>query len=1081
MRLNSAQKSAVEYLDGPLLVLAGPGTGKTQLLSAKVAHILEHTDTTPDSILCLTFTEAGATNMRTRLSSIIGSRAATELHIGTYHNFGTKILKKYREYSPNFSRPLESNVDEVTMYQIVSSIQKSLPLSDILHKENTKNITSAISEAKNARLTADDLLKVAEQNLKDTAEVNRRSQPIFKNLKRGMKYDLAIDTVYQPLADLIAQFVSDQPIVKNVERELNTALRELDAAFTKATEESSVSPLTKWRNHHFELDGDGSYRLKNLIANKKLLSLCNIMRAYNAHLEEHGLYDYSDMIGLAIEVLSTDEGFRLTMSEQFQHILLDEFQDTNPSQFELIRLLTDYEQPLIMAVGDDDQAIYEFQGASASNLIDFRNHYNAHVITLTENYRSPQEILDFSRSLATQISSSFAHHFAVEKTLTSNTPGTHCIARHHFTSSDAEYSWIADDIKRKIANGISPNEIAIIFAKHRHISPAIPYLKAVGLNLAYEKRENILEDPAIRELCILADFIRDLAAEGRPSHKILEILSFPFWELDSLSVVNAVSEIGRAKDDKKSALAYLAESDDESLSAVAHFLSDLVLAYHNTPMELMVNYLIGVTPLNGYTSNFQAHYAQTPEDAFALYEKLGSLRSAITLHTNGEQLLLGHLADLYIDYTAAEIGLINTSPYQDGDDSINLLTAHKAKGLEFDHVYLLNTDNYSWGNSKGNNNFFSLPKNLAPIRHSGATADEQLRLLFVAITRAKTQLTLTSASPLQPLTYLNEYEKDGQLVSPLINSPAITHPDELAADQKLANLKHSWYSQFKTPDIKTTLKARMEHYKLSASALTTFIDIVYAGPPEFFKRYVMHAPSEPPNESLTYGNLIHSVFEQVANHHLSDAEALEFYTSEVEKLPLLRTDLDQLLAHGQKNLPLALQTFGALLRAQTAVAELPIPSVSLDGAILTGKIDHLQINPQEKTIEVYDFKTSGYKPEQWDKHSGLYKYSLQLGFYKLLLNLSPKYRDYKVTKGHILFLEPEQKTGRLHDKVYEFNAKDEEQLKSLIAAVYHQAKTLNFLDHPELCLEPDKNRKLKDIKDFISLVLSSSENPSSTT
>ena len=109
MGLNKEQQEAVSYLDGPLLVLAGPGTGKTQLLSAKVAYILENTDTNPENILCLTFTESGASNMRERLGSMIG-RAATDVNIYTYHAFGANILERYKNYAENFDRSLDSPI-----------------------------------------------------------------------------------------------------------------------------------------------------------------------------------------------------------------------------------------------------------------------------------------------------------------------------------------------------------------------------------------------------------------------------------------------------------------------------------------------------------------------------------------------------------------------------------------------------------------------------------------------------------------------------------------------------------------------------------------------------------------------------------------------------------------------------------------------------------------------------------------------------------------------------------------------------------------------------------------------------------
>ena len=127
MGLNAGQKRAVEYLDGPLLVLAGPGTGKTQLLSEKVAYILKNTDTNPENILCLTFTDSGAKNMRERLKSIIGN-SGLKVNIGTYHAFGSEILAQYKNYSEDYDRLLDSPIDDITQFKIIKEIQDNLPL-----------------------------------------------------------------------------------------------------------------------------------------------------------------------------------------------------------------------------------------------------------------------------------------------------------------------------------------------------------------------------------------------------------------------------------------------------------------------------------------------------------------------------------------------------------------------------------------------------------------------------------------------------------------------------------------------------------------------------------------------------------------------------------------------------------------------------------------------------------------------------------------------------------------------------------------------------------------------------------------
>ncbi len=409
MPLNQQQKEAVEYLEGPLLVLAGPGTGKTQLLSAKVAYILEHTDANPENILCLTFTDAGAENMRDRLQTMIG-KAALDVNIYTYHAFGANLLERYKNYAETLDRKLDAPIDQTAQYKIVADIQKSLPATDILKNSGTKDIIDTISSAKSARLTASDLQKIAAQNTEDSLAISAEISPIFLAAPPRLKFDQALEEVYEPVLEVLAKYTSPKPIVGNIERIANTMLRELNQVIeeiqntdpgvtaTGKPKQPSVQPLSA--------------------ANKKLFSLAHIMEKYDQYLAANGLFDFDDMIEYAIHYLKTDRGFRLSLSELFQYILLDEFQDTNPSQFELIKLLTDYEKPLIMAVGDDDQAIYEFQGANASNLMDFEQHYGAKVITLVDNYRSIGAVLEFSKHIADQITDSFAKNYdEVDKTL----------------------------------------------------------------------------------------------------------------------------------------------------------------------------------------------------------------------------------------------------------------------------------------------------------------------------------------------------------------------------------------------------------------------------------------------------------------------------------------------------------------------------------------------------------------------------------------------------------------------------------------------------------------------------------------
>ena len=1086
MPLNKNQKKAVEYLSGPLLVMAGPGTGKTQLLSSKVAYILEKTDTTPDSILCLTFTESGAQNMRDRLYSIIGP-AAGRVHIHTYHAFGSTILAEYKNYATEFDRNLDDTIDNVTQHKIIKSIQDSLNTFDILRFANTSDIISTISSAKSARLSGKDLENIAKDNIETTEKLNPLLNAHLQNLKRGMKFADGVAEVYQPIMETLATFTSTKLLAPGIEKEANSLLFELNTIIETEQKKAkpSISALTYWKNKRFEKDENDNFRLSNRIANKKLLSLAHIMQEYEKYLESSGLYDFADMIQQAISILQKDEGFKLTLEERYQYILLDEFQDTNSAQAELIFRLTDYENPNIMAVGDDDQAIFAFQGANVSNMHDYKERYNAEVITLTENYRSRSGILDTAHNVREQITDSFAKARGIIKKLIPKKEGEAKVSRHEFLEASAEYYWIASEIHELINSGVKQSDIAIITPKHKYVAPLLPYLKSYSnINIAYEKRDNLFEDEKIHQILTLSRFIYELSNGKNPAHLLFEILSFPFFEVDPNVAIATIERVY-----KKPALDYLQCAENEELKNIGIYLAKLTTLSVNTPLELFLDYLVGTAEYEeGKHSPFLDYYSKTSDgySTFELYENLSVLREAIIKHTVSSAPKLKDLINFIDDYESAEEPLINTSPYQDSADSVQILTAHKSKGLEFEYVFIVATDDRSWGNAKGNNNMMTLPSNVVSIRHTGVTEDERLRLFFVALTRAKTHLIMTNSvkdfsgkTPAR-LQYLAEYEKDDKVISPYLppeSQEVIKHYENLPADQEKSDLKTSWISNYAhiSGNLKEILLKRLENYQLTATDLANFIDVSYGGPSSFYKNKVLRAPDESYSGAMTFGNLIHATFEKVTNDKLSDEDALSFFEKELSSASIPEEDLEELRERGTGTLKASLKKFGDLLRADGARAEVNLfhDHLALGDVPLTGKVDHIHIDEEAKTIEIYDFKTSGFKDNKWDSHPTLYKYKLQLGFYKLLLNLSPEFSKYKIERAHILFVVPDDE-AKVHDKVYEFNDADENLLKELIPVVYHHIKSLDFVDNPELFIEPDKDKGIKEIKEFIKLMLDNS-------
>lgn len=1097
LSLNEEQSAAVKYLNGPLLVLAGPGTGKTQLLSAKVAYILEHTDANPENILCLTFTEAGAENMRDRLQTMMGQTAAS-VNIHTYHAFGRNLLERYQNCAEKLDRKLESPVDATMQYRIITEIQTSLPIDDILKKADPKDIIETIGNAKSERLSSADLRKIAEQNISDSASISNEISPLLQQLPPRTKFEVAMETTYGPISEILANYVDVKAICNGIERIGNVLARELKAAIdeVQADEKHRIKPLSAWKTEFFEKTASGEFRLKDHIANKKLLSLANITELYNAKLAERGWFDFNDMIESTIQYLKDDDGFRLSLSELFQYILLDEFQDTNASQFELIKLLTDYERPNIMAVGDDDQAIYEFQGANASNLMEFKEYYDAEVITLTKNYRSSGEILGFSRQIADQMTDSFVKSYAaIDKTLfamkTFSPQNNLEISRHEFSCSEAEFYFVAQKIRSLIDKGVDPREIAVLAPKHKNLVSLLPFLKRRDIPISYEKRENLLTDERLKELIELAKFVMRLANHEQPSEKLLEILSYDFWDLDTLKVMRIFPE----RFTKTSTLEILEKGGEKypKLTEITKFLTSLVAKSLTAPLEIWLSYLIGELELDGYTSPYLTYYQEklSKAELVEFYEALTTFRQNVLSHMQNlisDEHLEPKLADfatMIQDYEAAGTEIMRISKFRSNDRAVQIMTAHKSKGLEFEYVFLISVDDHSWGKSKGNNNKLTLPKNLAKIRHTGITDDEKLRLLFVAITRAKAVLIMTNSSTnvdgktLARLAYLNESSRESaEPTSPFLPErwqKIVLHQDELSEDEKIQALTTGWLAKYQrmTPEIEQLARTRIENYRLSATDLTNFIDLIYAGPQSLYERLILHVPSPPTTSAQVYGTVMHSVFEAVTREKLDDAAALERLRVEIAKVGLEEAEKTQLLVFAEEGLKKSLAEFGGILRHDNARAEVNFSPerLSFDGVPLVGKIDHIAVDDDVKTIEVYDFKTGSYHPEKWNSHPTLYKMRLQLGFYKLLLNLSPVYRNYKVEAGHILFVTPDDNDGKVYDKIYDYNVEDDNELRELIRAVYREISSLNFMHNDELFLPADKGNSMKQVREFVQKLI----------
>jgi DNA helicase II / ATP-dependent DNA helicase PcrA len=1089
--LNREQRRAVEQIEGPVLVIAGPGTGKTQLLTTRIAHILSRTDILPENILCLTFTESAAATMRERLAGLIG-QAAYNVNISTYHAFGADLIRRFPDYFTELAdmRPADDLAVDGIFREIIAELPYSSPLK--YAERYLGDIKSLISDAKRALLAPGDLVAAAKANdaflahanphisaqLAGLARIDKKSVPLFEKILADMT-NTPTETAGKvvPLGTLFAQ--------------------ELGAALEQVAESGKTNALTKWKNAWLAKNGQGRFVVDGQRTNQRLRAAATVYARYLQALAQRELFDYDDMILRAVGALEQNADLRFTLQERYLYLLLDEFQDTNGAQLRLVELLTDNPvnegRPNVLAVGDDDQAIYAFQGANYSHMLQFQRLYrDVLLVPLTQNYRSHADILHTARGIAEQIEERLHHHFPqIEKTLTAeNTtlPKEAIIERREAKSDVGQFAWVARRIKKLIKQGMPANEIAVLAPQHKYLVPLVPFLHQQGVPVRYEKRENVLDDPLINQLLRMSELVLALNVGKHALANSLwaEVLSFEFWHLPT-SLIWQLS--WQANDDRENWSEVLLQRAE--LKPIVLFFIRLSFMATSETLETMLDYLIGSKDLDlqepgleDFTSPFYEYYfapttnwlesgddpSERPATSLGkfwnLLTNLTVLRSRLHGYKQDDTmpLLLPDFIGFVEAHRAAEIKILNTNPYQEAAEAVQLMTAFKAKGQEFGAVFVLSLSDDAWGNrARSAGNRLSLPQNLQFIRYAGATTDERLRLFYVALTRAKTQLYLLSylsnfaGKVTNRLQYLNETtDESGVLRSPLL--PA-AHQQVLSAEENNAaapttELAAYWQQRHEAAldqtDLQHLLHERLARFQLSPTHVCDFVDVANCGPRAFFMKTILRFPYAPTPE-LQFGNAMHETLEWLhrsAATHGAVPVPKAAYAAFEQKLRTKRLNeqlTEQLIERGKLALTAYLQQKAATILAPgQSEYSFRNEGVFIGDAHLAGNIDKLIVDKDDKTITIIDYKT-GRSHTRWDREIKLHKYRWQLYIYKLLVEGSHTFAGYTVKDAYLEFVEPDD-DGIVQELHVRFSAEDEAHIKQLIPVIWQRIQTLNLPD-----------------------------------
>jgi DNA helicase-2/ATP-dependent DNA helicase PcrA len=504
--LNDRQREAVETIDGPLLVVAGPGSGKTELLSLRVGNILRKTGVAPHNILCLTFTENGALAMRERLATLIGADAYRTA-IFTFHAFCNHVISRFPEYF--FQSAHFTQATDVKRAELLETIFKSLPYGHPMgsyHPEKgyvyLHDVKDRIKHIKSYGYTSDEYQEVVSLMVREYAPITEALSVWPGRVQVKDLGDIkGIIETFKKLKSTTSIYLA----------------KSLEEAVALAELLGKAEPLSSWKAKYTVKD-EGVLMLKDEYNKEKILAVAELYTKYSKAMYEEGLYDYDDMIIEVAHALREEESLRTVLEEQYQYILVDEFQDTNEAQMSLIEAITRNEihegSPNVCVVGDDDQAIYKFQGAEVSHMMRFREHLyrNVKTVVLDSNYRSTQGILDASRQVITQIVGGGRLENAyqdISKVLTSK--NIHlpkgAVTFVHTLSDVSEYTLVADRIREALDQGVNPDEVAVLARSHRELRALLPYLDRKEIPYEYEKKANVFDEPHVKILIEVCDYL----------------------------------------------------------------------------------------------------------------------------------------------------------------------------------------------------------------------------------------------------------------------------------------------------------------------------------------------------------------------------------------------------------------------------------------------------------------------------------------------------------------------------------------------------------------------------------------------
>jgi len=955
--LNAKQTLAVNQIEGPVMVVAGPGTGKTQILAARIANILIKTDSVPNNILCLTFTEAGAVAMRKRLTTFIGPDAY-KIHIHTFHSFCNYVIQQNKD------------VFEYIDWQPVSDLEKHEIMREII---NALPIEHPLRRAKG-----------------EIYYDIRHLLSLFDLMKKEDLSTVKLDGLIQSHLDELP--FDEKYIYKRKSGTNNKGdLKQKD-----------IDKVTK------KLD--------------KLSHAIHMYTIYNDSLKAKQRYDFNDMILWVLEMFKNNPDVLYKYQEQFLYLLVDEFQDTNAAQYNIVKQLASFwDAPNLFVVGDDDQTIYRFQGADMGNILNFNDQYSNDIktVVLEENYRSSQSILDAASGLIKHNRNRLVNaNPTLTKKLTSSVDlpiKTAIPSIKVFKNKYAETVSIAQDIENKIKQGIDPNDIAIIYKKHKHAEELLSYFnkKAIPYNLV--KKINAFDIEIIEQLIKVLTYVdheKDFPFSG--DGLLFEILHYNQFDIPVLLLATLSREATKNKTSIREEANLLVskstekKSDIKAIESALAFTDNCIRLYFTkTPADLLEYILI-----EGGFFNYLYHQNNRKLSLEAVTTLFNFLKEEIERKSG---LTLSHFLQTLSEMKTYGIELPLNFVFSNSS-GINLMSAHGSKGLEFKHVYIINCSLNEWDKDRAQN-VYDLKEIFPELEDEGVIEDNR-RLFYVAITRAKESLTLSyhladnKGKESTPSQYIVEILENDQ-----IDIENVDVDENATTDFVMHFAPSAELPQISLID-KSILEEVLQNYSLSVTHLNTYLHC----PISFYFKHILRIPAAK-NYNMALGSAMHGTLEKIFIEFNKSTTfptvplLLNWYEYQLnrQRTSFTQEEFDRFLAYGKLILPGYLESRQSNWKAPKYETEVRI-NTNYNHVPINGMLDNVAIYGNE--VVVTDFKTGKHEKSKYKlaapnsgsrshtfelEHGG--DYWRQIMFYKILIDNDPMHH-WKMTRGIIDFIEP---------------------------------------------------------------------------